>query len=170
MSLEPNEPETALDLYLADRENNVSRATIYSHKSRLGHFILWCDKQQIGNLYNLMGRQLQQYRIWRRSEGDLSPVTVKTQMDTLRVFIKWLESVDGVEQDLHAKVRSLALAGKENVRNVMLDEKRAERVLGYLRKYEYASRQHVSLALMWHAMMRVGAVHSLDCADYLPED
>lgn len=51
MSLEPIEPEHALELYIADRENNVSQATIYSHRSRLGHFISWCNgKADIRNL------------------------------------------------------------------------------------------------------------------------
>ena len=82
-------------------------------------------------------------------------------MDTLRVFIKWLESIDGIEQDLHAKVRSPTLSGGDNVRDVMLDSEEAEQVLSHLRKYEYASRPHVALALMWHMMMCVGAVHAL---------
>ncbi len=43
MSLEPIDPETALELYMADRENNVTEATIYSHRSRLGHFVRWCE-------------------------------------------------------------------------------------------------------------------------------
>ena len=166
MSLEPIEPQEALDLYLADRQNNVAQATIYSHRSRLGHFVRWCNEQEITNLNELTGRQLHAYRIWRRTEGDLSKVTEKTQMDTLRVFVKWLESIDGVESDLHTKVRSPTLSGDDNVRDVMLDEEQAEKVLGYLRKYEYASRPHVVLTLMWHTMMRVGAIHALDCDDY----
>lgn len=169
MSLEPIDPEHALELYLDDRENNVSQATIYSHRSRLGHFIQWCnDEANITNLNELSGRQLHEFRIWRRMEGDLSPVTEKTQMDTLRVFIKWLESIDGVEQDLHTKVLSPTLSGDDNIRDEMLDSKRAERILDYLKKYEYASRPHVVLSLMWHTMMRVGEIHALDCADYDP--
>ena len=39
MSLEPIDPETAVELYLADREAEVSKATLYSHSSRLGHFV-----------------------------------------------------------------------------------------------------------------------------------
>ena len=50
----------------------------------------------------------------------------------------------------------------------MLGSERAERVLTHLRKYEYATRPHVVLALMWHTMMRVGEIHSLDCSDYDP--
>lgn len=84
------------------------------------------------------------------------------------MFIKWLESIDGVEQDLHAKVLFPTLTGNDNIRNIMLDSERAEQILEYLRKYEYASRPHVALKLMWHTMLRVGAVHALDCADYDP--
>ena len=50
----------------------------------------------------------------------------------------------------------------QNVRDVMLESSRAEEVLGHLSKYEYASRPHVVLTLMWHTMMRTSAVHSLD--------
>lgn len=166
MSLEPIDPETALDLYLTDREPDVTEATLYSHRSRLGHFVSWCEQQDIANLNELTGRKLHQYRLWRRSDGDLSPATEKTQMDTVRVFVKWLESVDGVEADLHTKVRSPTLTGDDNVRDVMLNTERADRILEYLRTYEYASRVHVTLALMWHTMMRVGAIHALDCSDF----
>lgn len=168
MSLEPIEPEHALKLYIADRENNVTQATIYSHRSRLGHFIRWCDDKEITNLNQLSGRQLHEYRIWRRMEGNLSPATEKTQMDTLRVFIKWLESIDAVEQDLHTKVLSPTLSGDDNIRDEMLDPERAKQILSYLQKYEYASRPHVALSLMWHTMMRVGEIHALDCSDYDP--
>jgi site-specific recombinase XerD len=166
MNLEPIEPDEALELYLADRQNNVSQATIYSHRSRLGHFVRWCDKEELSNLNELTGRQLHAYRIWRRTEGNLSKVSEKTQMDTVRVFVKWLESIDGVQDDLHTKVRSPTLSGDDNIRDIMLDEDRAGQILEYLAKYEYASRPHVVLTLMWHTMMRVGAIHALDRSDY----
>lgn len=170
MQLEPIEPKTALELYLTDREHNVTQATIYSHRSRLGHFVRWCDQQDITNLNTLTGRQLHRYRLWRRDEGDLSVATEKTQMDTLRVFIRWLESIDGVPADLHTKVQSPTLTGDDNVRDVMLTEDEAERILDYLDRFAYASRAHVVIALMWHTMMRVGAVHALDLEDYDPSD
>lgn len=170
MQLEPIDPETALELYLTDREHNVSQATIYSHRSRLGHFVRWCNQQDITNLNTLTGRQLHRYRLWRRDEGDLSVVTEKTQMDTLRVFIRWLESIDGVPADLHIKVQSPTLTGDDNVRDVMLTEDEAERTLEYLDRFAYASRPHVVIALMWHTMMRVGAVHALDLEDYSSRD
>jgi integrase len=48
----------------------------------------------------------------------------------------------------------------------MLDSDRATEVLCYLEKYQYGSIEHVSIALLWHTMMRVGALHSLDLCDY----
>jgi integrase len=91
-------------------------------------------------------------------------------MDTLRVFIRWVESVDGAPEDLHVKVRSPTLTGDDNVRDEMLEKDRAEELLDYLRRYEYASRPHVVIALMWHTMMRVGAIHALDVSDFDPEE
>ncbi len=166
MSLEPIDPETALELYLTDRENEVTQATLYSHRSRLGHFVRWCDEQEIANLNELTGRQLYEYRLWRRSEGDLEPVTEKTQIDTLRVFIRWLEHVDGVESDLSTKVKSPALNEGDNIRDVMLSSDRADDVLNHLWRYEYASLPHVTLVLLWHSTMRIGAAHALDLQDY----
>lgn len=166
MPLEPIDPETAIELYLADRETEISEATLYSHSSRLGHFVRWCNSKEIENLNELTGRKLHDYRLWRRNDGNLAPASEKTQMDTVRVFVKWLESVDAVDSDLHTKVRSPTLRDGENIRNVMLDSDHAKEVLEYLEKYEYASRPHVVLTLMWHTMMRVGAVHALDVEDY----
>jgi len=166
MTLEPIEPTEAVELYLADRETEVTQATLTSHRYRLKHFIRWCDQNEISNLNELSGRQLHEYRQWRRADGDLTPASEKTQIDTLRVFIRWLEKIDGVEQNLHTKVRSPSLNDGDKSRDVMLSNERAERALEYLEKYKYASRQHVVLTLLWHTMVRVGALHALDVDDY----
>jgi len=170
MSLEPIDPETALELYLADKENDLAEASLEAHEYRLNHLVRWCDEQDITNLNTLTGRQLNEYRLWRRKEGDLSKVAEKTQMDTVRVFIRWLESIDGVEQDLSEKVLSPSITPDENSRDVMLDTERATEILAHLEKYEYATIDHVAIALMWHTMMRVGAVHALDVRDYDAEE
>jgi hypothetical protein len=39
MELEPIEPETAVELYLADREPELRSVTLNSHRSRLGFFV-----------------------------------------------------------------------------------------------------------------------------------
>jgi len=170
MDLEPINPDTALELYLAEKESGVSDATMYSHKSRLGFFLDWCAEREIENLNELTGRRLHEFKLWRRNVGDLTKVSVKTQMDTLRVFVKWLETIDAVEQDLYLKVRSPDVTPRENSRDVVLDPEDAETILAYLERYEYASVQHVTATLLWHTMIRMGAARSLDVEDYDPDE
>ncbi|QLG61940.1 tyrosine-type recombinase/integrase [Halorarum salinum] len=171
MSLEPITPDHALDLYLTDKANELAEASLRGHQYRLGHFVRWCnDIAAIDNLNTMTGRKLHEYRLWRREDGDLNKVSEKTQMDTLRVFIRWLESIDGVEQDLSEKVLSPSVTPDENTRHEMIDSDRATQVLAHLEKYEYANLPHIAIALMWHTMMRIGGVHALDVDDYHPDD
>jgi len=85
--LEPIKPQDAVDLYLTHRKREVTQATLNSHRSRLQFFTRWCAHNNITNLNTLTGRKLHQYRLWRRTDGDLAPTSEKTQMDTIRVFI-----------------------------------------------------------------------------------
>lgn len=169
--LEHITPDEALDYYLDHREREVSAQTLRSHESRLGIFVGWCEDNGIDNLNDLTGRKLHEYRLWRRNyNGGLKPVSEKTQMDTLRVFIRFVETIDGVQQDLSEKIQSPKLGPKENVREVMLTSERAKAILDYLGTYEYATRAHIVLALEWHTMMRRGAVRALDVQDYHSDD
>ena len=170
MELEPIDPETALELYIAEKETSVADATVVSHKSRLSFLLRWCEEREIENLNELTGRRLQEFRLWRRNVGDLTKVSEKTQMDTVRVFVKWLESIDAVEQDLHKKVLSPDITSRENSRDVMLETDDAETMLAYLERYEYASISHVTATLLWHTMLRMGSVRALDVEDYDPEE
>jgi integrase len=131
----------------------------------------WCDEEEIENLNNLTGRKLHEFRLWRRTaKGEITATTEKTQMDTVRVFIRFLESIDAVQPELSEKVISPDLDSGQNVRSVMLGTERAESILDYLAQYEYASREHVVTALMWHASLRRGAVRALDVDDYNSEE
>lgn len=166
MTLEPIDSKTALELYLADRENELTQATLYSHKSRLGHFCRWTEEVGIENLNLLTGRMLHEYRLWRRDEGELARPSEKSQMDTLRVFIRWLENIDGVEQNLHEKVRVPNLSDGVGVRDEMLSNERADEILDYLSTFDYASRPHVAIATLAHTMMRIGSLRAIDIGDY----
>lgn len=170
MALEPIDPRTAIELYLAERESELATSSLKSHRYRLGHFIDWCDQQGIENMNALTGRKIHEYRIWRRNDGDLSPASEKTQMDTIRVFIRFTESIDGVEQDLSTKVLSPTLSKEDKSRDVMLSSEQAQVILEHLEKYRYASLEHVLMTLLWRGMLRMGAARSLDVEDYEPEE
>lgn len=164
--LAPIQPTAAVDMYLADRSTDASDATIKSHRYRLNHFIRWCDEDGIDNMNDLTGRDLHRYKLWRRDDGDLNQVSVKCQMDTVRVFIRFCGTVDAVHPDLHTKVLSPSLEDGDNQRDVMLESANANELLRHLERFQYASFDHVLLSLFWHTGMRIGSVHALDRGDY----
>jgi integrase len=52
----------------------------------------------------------------------------------------------------------------------MVDEEYAEEMLAYFEKFEYATRHHVVLSLLWHSMLRIGSLRTLDLDDYDREE
>jgi hypothetical protein len=50
MELEPIDPQTAVELYLADREAELADVTLTSHRSRLKFFVEWCEKRDLGTV------------------------------------------------------------------------------------------------------------------------
>jgi len=152
--LEPIAPERALELYLEDKRRECQKATVDSHRSRLGFFVEWCEEQGIDNLNNLGAPDLHEYRVWRRQ--DLNAVSEKTQMDTLRVFLEWRETIDAVPSGLSEKVRSPDLSDDEKAREMVLPRDRGQEILSHLEKYEYASAEHVLWLILTEAGMRMG--------------
>lgn len=165
--MEPIEPEAALELYLKDKKQESSASTIRSHRSRLGHFIEWCEEEGIDNMNDLTARKAHEYRVWRRNAGDRDPnnVTMKTAMDTFRVWCRWCQSIGAVPDGLSEKVLSPSLDKHENERDDMLDPDVGDDVLEHLEKFEYASREHVVHILIWRCLLRRGGIRTLDLDD-----
>jgi len=165
--LEPISPAEAKEMYLNARKGEVSESTLSGYHYRLKHFIRWSkDVEDLDNMNDLSGRKLQKFRAWRRDDGDLKPITLQGQLDALRIFVRWCESIDGVEQGLHEKITMPVLSKSDEQREETLHTEEAEKVLDYLRRFEYASRAHIILELLWHTGMRLGALRSLDLEDY----
>lgn len=168
--LQPMSPADAQELFLDHKATNCTEATVRNHRYRTNHFVRWCEIKGIENLNDLTGRHLQEYRLWRKEDGDLCPLTVKAQMSTLRVFLKWAASIEAVPSDLYDKIMIPRVAPEERQRDETLDADTAEEILEYLTKYHYGSKKHPVMALLWETGMRIGGVNSLDLDDvYLDE-
>ncbi|ESS10261.1 MAG: site-specific recombinase XerD [uncultured archaeon A07HR60] len=168
--LQPMEPERARELYLDHKQTQCSEVTVQSHRYRLNHFVRWCEENTIENLNNLTGRDLHEFRLWRKKDGDLNTVTMQTQMSTLRVFIKWCRSIEAVDPDLYTKILIPQVSDAKDNRDVMLEADHADELTRYLSQYHYASRDHVLFAVLWETGMRIGAVRSLDLNDVYIEE
>lgn len=156
------------------QSEDASPATIRSHKSRLGIFIDWVQPNpiktpeedegpRIETTDQLHQKHLQDYRLKRADE--VAKKTLKTQMDTLRVFLRNMEDYGAVREGIHQHVRSPSLKGDEGQRSDHLPIDRGEQIRSHLREYEWGSKEHVMFELLWGCAMRVGDVHSIDEED-----
>jgi len=168
--LQPIAPAEAKRMYLAQRENEVAESTLQAHHYRLKPFVGWCESTELTNLNDLTARALHEYRIYRKEQDDLNTVTLRTQLSTIRVFVKFLESIDGAEQGLHEKMLIPSMDTGEGARDRMLEADSATAILDHLRCYEYASKRHALLAILWATGCRMGGAHSLDVSDFDPEE
>lgn len=161
--LEPLSPEDCLEIHLKRIGEDHTESTVTSHKSRLQFFIDFCEEEDIKNLNNLTGRDILRYRSWRSE--DIAKTTLKTALDTLRVYLRTAVRANAVDPRLPETMDPPTLSEDESSREQMVSQERAEEILSYLRKYDYASFDHCLMELLWHTGMRRGAAHGLDLED-----
>ena len=166
--LKPITPEEAKEQYLEAIRTEKADSTIQTREYQLRHFVRWCDKKGIENMNNIDGRDLMNYRKWRRDDGDLNNVTLRSQMSNIRHFVDFCGRIDAVPPNLHEKVLLPSLDKYENQRDESLDAERAHVMLEFLEKFEYASRDHVVFLILWKTGMRTGGLRALDRDDCYP--
>lgn len=173
--LESITPQTAVEMYEADRKQELRDTSLAVHQSALRFFKKWCSIQNVENLNNLTGRKLHQYRIWRREEAPtktdrLSKQSEKTQQKILRQFIRYCEQIDAVQTNLHTKVRIPSIPDDEVARSDIVDAEQAQEVIEWLGNYEYGSLEHVTWLLLADTGARIGTAVALDLDDYYPQE
>ena len=169
-SLEPIGPEEAIDRFLEYKEQEIRAQTVSEYRRKLDHFQQFCEKRGIDNLNDLDGRVLHDFRRYRRVESapQTEPLSAKTMRDDMylfRDFIAFLEEIEGVPKDLSSKIRIPELDEDDGVRNIDIAPDRVNEILGYLERYEYASRPHVVWVFHVHTGRRPGGLYALDLED-----
>jgi site-specific recombinase XerD len=173
--LQPLGPEQAINLYLDHREPEFSRSTLQNQRYRLESFVEWCDEKGIDNINRLTGRHLHEFRVWRRQgngekHGPVSKVTLQGILSTLRKFLEFAASIDAAEPGLREKVMLPNVSAQEASREEKLDEETATTLIDHLERFEYASREHVILAILWHTGIRLGTIRGFDLRDFDPDE
>ncbi|CAI50775.1 XerC/D-like integrase [Natronomonas pharaonis DSM 2160] len=167
--LEPIAPAEAVEMYIEARQDDCTENTIEGQYYRLQAFLAWCDEEDITNLNELDGRDLYAYRVWRREGGysdtELAGATLRGDLATLRAFLRFCGEVEAVPPEFFDRVPLPSVSGGADVSASTLDPDRAQAILEYLQQFEYASKRHVIVLLLWHAGCRVGALRALDVDD-----
>lgn len=163
--LDPIEPAQAVELFLDDRSTELAESTLQNYRYRLGYFVEWCELENLDDLNELTGRHTHRFRLWRRENGDLTPLTLKNHMQVLRTFLRWAGAIEAVPQNLYDKVLLPTINPEDEKRDETLEAENAREILEYLSKYNYASFEHTMFATLWQTGVRIGTLVSLDISD-----
>jgi len=169
-SLEPIVPEEAVEQYLMSGGQDASESTIQNHRYRLKHFLKWCEHASIENLNELSGRDCENYKNWRTGQDDTVDITLEQQLRTVRVFLRYCESIEAIEAGIPEKLILPNISKGEAVRDDTITHEEACAIREHLRKYEYGSKEHVIFCLLYHTGMRKRACVSLDVVGWHSED
>lgn len=154
-----------LELYLNDRKDEMNGQTPRSHKSRLSFFVEWFNEQTDYTYVDEITRtDILRFKKWRFT--DHAPITVKTQMDTLRQLLVWGENKGLLPQDIHVAAESPDTDDDDDIAHRYIDPDRLQSNLEWLKTYEWGQRQTVVLALIWETAMRRSSVRALDVEDW----
>lgn len=157
--------------YLHSRETDLRESTLRTHHYRLKHLVRWCGEvANIDTVEELDRADIDEYARWRREDGDLSKSSMKAQMDTLRVFLKYLERIGAVEDDIHKAVPSVSMSPSDRTNDRIVEAEEAREILDTLDRFQYASVKHIWFVLAWRTCARISSLRALDVCDYDPEE
>ncbi|WP_349253490.1 tyrosine-type recombinase/integrase [Halobacterium salinarum] len=162
--LNPTTPAEAVEWYLAQRDPELSEKSLQNHRYRLDRFLEFCEEHEIENMNTVTGRDCHRYRVSRSQ--DVKPVTLRGELQTFRVFLEFCAAIDAVEPGLRERVQIPEVEPSEEAREEHLSTPRAKEILDHLERFEYASRDHVICALLWHTGIRLGSLRAFDVGDF----
>jgi len=157
-------PAEAVQLYLKDREAEISQSTIYEHKTRLKRFVEWATENGITETATLTRQTLFRYKAHRTEE--VAPTTLENEMRTVRLFIRFCESFGCCPEGIAASMTIPSAPKSKRSRDEQLKPERANKILDHLNTYNYCSFQHVLFSLLWNLGARVGGIRALDVCDF----
>lgn len=176
VSSPPSDPsdltvQDAIDRFMRKRQTDAADRTLRSYRSRLSQFEDWCERAGIERVGDLTPWHIDEYDLSQR-EQDPAPTTIKGRLSTLRVFLKYCETIGAVDEELPDSVDVPTLDRQEQQSEERLAVEDAMAALSFFRnsRSHFGTPKHAFLELVWHTGARMGSVRSLDLGDYYPEE
>jgi len=119
-------PSQAQSMYLDSRKGEIRESTRQTHEYRLNHFVRWCNENEVDDLADLDAIDVERYKNWRRKDGDLSKSALKGQLDTLRVYLRYLGRLEIFDPELCESVPNVTMKRTDEVNERKIDEDNAE--------------------------------------------
>lgn len=151
----------AVDAYIAERNNELSKSSIQNHRYQLKQFQSWCADESIEEIEEIEPIDVSRFR--RDRSEHINNNTLYNQLSVLRLFLGYCARMQWVDEFVG---ESIVLPRRDGqARDSSIDPDRVEQILDVLQQYRYASAEHVILSLLWTCGLRIGALRSLDVPD-----
>lgn len=163
-------PRRAVHRWLDGRRSEMRDETRASYWYRLKLWAEWCESNGIETVGELDGWLVDSYYRDRSGDG-IAPITLQSEMKTLKLFIEYLERIEAVEDGLAEKVPIPSVEQSDTTDDTKLATADAVALLRYYRDdpASRGTRGHALLELFWHSGARVGGIRALDVRDFYPE-
>lgn len=163
--LEPITPADAAEMYIDEREEDASYATLLTIEDGVGLFVEWTDEAGIDNMNDVKGRQLRKFRKWCKKTSDNNTVSLNGIMGVLRRFLVFCVEIEAVYSNVPDKTPMPNVPDDEAISEEKPSDEEVEAILEYLETHEPYSRRHVEFRLMQELGDRVGTVRAPDVRD-----
>lgn len=164
MKLKPTPPEDAANRYLRDVEGHISDKTYYNYSTTVCQFLDWCEERGIQDMNDLDSDLIDQFKEYRLQS--VKPITAKNDMSTIRNFIEYAATIQAVPVGLSDLIRIPKVFEDDQICDDYLTRQEARAILDYLSQYQYASRRHITVLILWKSGMRISGLRALDLRDF----
>lgn len=163
--------EDAIERWLRKRQTDATEQTLRGYRSRMTQFLKWAIEQEIETVAELDAWTLDEYQLYLRDQG-FAPTTVKGRLNTVRLWVEYLEALDLVDSGLSDAIDIPNLSWSEEQSETRLAQEDALSALRLLRESQehYGTSMHAVLEVIWHVGARMGAVKGLDLEDFDPKE
>ncbi len=170
LELTSEHPVSVVEYFLAVHIDEWADWTYKDYSYDLTRFLEYCEYAGHDDLSVLSSRDLEGFKQWRKRDDNVGLATLHGQLANIRVFIRWCEKVEIVEDGLADDMEMPELEPSDIVSYTRLDPESAERILEYHGQFDYVTRSFAEFVLMWVALSRLGGVRSLDLDHYNREE
>lgn len=102
--LDPITPQEAIDWYLEHCRDDLRTSTRRKHRLALATFVDWTDEAGIENMNDIGGRQLMEFKTWRKNESDLVTVSLNGNLAILQRYLRFCENIDVIDDGVADRV------------------------------------------------------------------
>lgn len=158
-------PREARERWISRLRASKAESTITSYHYQTKLFVEFCEEQDIDNISDLTGWDIETYETTRRNSG-VELLSLNKEMRTVKLLLEYCARVELVNEDLPEKVDPPDVPRDAHVDETRLEHGRAELLLDYYAEHDYGSREHALLSLAWYVGARLGGLRGLDLKDY----